>query len=96
MARRTTPFYGEAKILREETGKSTGETPRGRGPSNYTKIVEIKSEKAISQQGLATTCKDLLCKVKSEAVRGLWSGASARRSDEGGVTPSDVTRNVTP
>jgi len=75
LACRTTPFYGEAEVLWEETGKSTGETPRGRGPSNYTKIVEIMSGKVISQQGPATTCKDLLGKVKFEAVRGLWSDA---------------------
>ena len=33
-------------------------------PSAYTKIVEIMSGKAIYQQGLVTTCKDLAYKVK--------------------------------
>jgi len=45
------------------------------GPSTYTRIAEIMSGRAIFQQGLATTCKDLLRKVNSEAVRGLWSDA---------------------
>jgi hypothetical protein len=33
---------------------------RGRGPSTYARIAEIMSGKAISQQGLMTTCKDPL------------------------------------
>ena len=60
------------------------------GPSTYTRIAEIMSGRAISQQGLATTCKDLLRKVNSEVVRGLGSGAWARMSYEGEVTLSDV------
>jgi hypothetical protein len=31
---------------------------RGRGPSAYARVAEIMSGRAISQQGLATTCKD--------------------------------------
>ena len=31
---------------------------RGKGPSTYARIAEITSGRAISQQGLATTCKD--------------------------------------
>jgi hypothetical protein len=30
------------------------------GPSAYARIAEIMSGRAISQQGLATTCKDLV------------------------------------
>jgi hypothetical protein len=67
LACRTTPFYGEAEVFWEETGKSTGETPRGRGPGNYTKIVEIMSGKTNFQQGLAATCEDLMYKGKTEA-----------------------------
>ncbi len=69
------PSMVRPKFSGKKRAKSTGETPRGRGPSNYTKIVEIMSGKTISQQGLATTCKDLLRKVNSEVVRGLWFGA---------------------
>src|SRR3712207_7415837 len=38
-------------------------------------------------QGLTATCKDRARKEGSEARGGFWSGAWARRSDEGGVTP---------
>jgi hypothetical protein len=33
------------------------------------------SGKAIFQQGLATTCKDLLFKSEIEVARGIWLGA---------------------
>jgi hypothetical protein len=33
------------------------------------------SGKAIFQQGLATTCKDLLIESEIEMARGIWSGA---------------------
>ncbi len=39
-------------------GKCIQETWRGMGPSDFTRIAEIMLGKAISQQGLATTCKD--------------------------------------
>ncbi len=32
----------------------------GMGPSAYARIAELMSGMAISQQGLATTCKDLV------------------------------------
>jgi hypothetical protein len=51
---------GEAEAFWEETGRCTGGTLRGRGPSTHARIAEITSGRAISQQGLATTCKDLL------------------------------------
>ena len=51
--------WDEAEVLREETGMSTEGTPRGRGPSTYTRMAEITSGRTITQQGLATTCKDL-------------------------------------
>ena len=57
---RTSQIQREADVLREETGKSTEETPRGKGPSTHARIAEITSGKAISQQQLATTCKDPL------------------------------------
>src|SRR5712691_4516541 len=57
-ARRTSCMYGEAEVLREETGKSTAEARRGTGPSTSTAIEETTSGRASSQQGHAATCKD--------------------------------------
>ena len=45
------------------------------GPSTYARIAEIMSGKAIFQQGLATTCKDLRFKSEIEMARGIWSDA---------------------
>jgi hypothetical protein len=44
--------------VRLVTGQSTEGTLRGKGPGSYVRIAEITSGRAISQQGLATTCKD--------------------------------------
>jgi len=57
--RRTRQDWGEADILREETGKSTEGALRRRGPDTYTRTTEITSGWAIFQQGPAATCKDL-------------------------------------
>jgi hypothetical protein len=66
------------------------------GPSTYARVAEITSGRAISQQGLTATCKDRVHKEESEARGGVWSGAWARRSDEGGVIPSEATHEVAP
>ena len=66
------------------------------GPSTYARVAEITSGRAISQQGLTATCKDRVHKEESEAGGGFWSGAWARRSDDGGVMPSEATREVVP
>jgi hypothetical protein len=66
------------------------------GPSTYARVAEITSGRAISQQGLTATCKDRVHKVEAEARGGFWSGAWAHKSDEGGVTPSEATREVVP
>jgi len=58
----------EADVLREETGICTGEALRGMGPSACTRIVEIKSGRANSQQGLTATCKD--SPIEAEAEEG--------------------------
>jgi hypothetical protein len=50
-------------------------TLRGRCPSTCARIAEIMSEKAIFQQGLALTCKDLTIESEIEKERGIWSGA---------------------
>ena len=66
------------------------------GPSTGARVAEITSGRAISQQGLTATCKHRVHKKGSEARGGIWSGAWARRSDEGGVTPSETAREVVP
>ena len=66
--------WREAVVLREEMGRCTWETRRGRGPSAYTRIAEIMSGRAMSQQGLVTTCKGLSSE-ENEAMGGIWSDA---------------------
>ncbi len=58
LACRTRYPWGEADALREETSKCSEGALRGKGPSTHTRIAEITPGRAISQQGLATTCKD--------------------------------------
>ena len=95
-ARRTRFPWGETGVLGEATDKGSRGAWRGMGPSTYARVAEITSGRAISQQGLTATCKDRVHKEDSEARGGFWSGAWARRSDEGGVTPSEATREVAP
>ncbi len=57
---RTRLIQGEAVVSWEEASTCTGRTPRGRGPSTHARIAEIMPGRAISRQGLATTCKDPL------------------------------------
>ncbi len=66
------------------------------GPSACARIAEIMSGRAISQQGLAATCEDLATKGAPEARGGFWSDAWARKSDDGGVTPSERALEVLP
>lgn len=57
-ARRTRLLWGEAGVLGEVADACSRGARRGRGPSTHARIAEITSGRAISQQGLATTCKD--------------------------------------
>src|SRR5579863_222531 len=41
-------------------GESTRGGRRGKGPGEYVRVAEITLGRAICQQGLATTCKDLV------------------------------------
>jgi hypothetical protein len=96
LARRTRFPWGETVVLGEETDECSRGARRGLGPSTYARIVEITSGRTISQQGLAATCKDRAHKEPSEAHGGFWSDAWARRSEDGGVTPSPATFEVAP
>ena len=93
--RRTRFSWREVGVVGEEVGKRTRRARRGMGPSAYARIAEITSGRAISQQGLVTTCKDPPTKGVPEAEGGIWSDAWARRSEEGGVMLSEVAREVT-
>jgi hypothetical protein len=57
-ARRTRLLWGEADVPGEEADMCSWGARRGRGPSAYARVAEIMSGRAISQQGLASTCKD--------------------------------------
>lgn len=90
LARRTRFPWGEAGVPGEVMDKRSREARRGMGPSACTRVAEIMSGRTISQQGLAATCKDPALKAEAEAQGGFWSGAWARMSDDGGVTPSQM------
>ena len=95
-ARRTRFPWGETGVLGQATDTSSRGVWRGMGPSTYARVAEITSGRAITQQGLTATCKDRVHKAEAEARGGFWSGAWAHRSDEGGVMPSEATREVVP
>jgi hypothetical protein len=95
-ARRTRFPWGETGVFGEATDMCSRRGRRGMGPSAYARVAEIMSGRAISQQGLTATCKDLAHEGEPEVRGGIWSNAWARRSDEGGVTPSETTREVVP
>jgi hypothetical protein len=94
--RRTRFPWGEAGVLGEGMDKRSRGARRGMGPSACTRVAEIMSGRAISQQGLTATCKDPADKAEAEPLGGIWSGAWARMSDEGGVMPSEGILEVLP
>jgi hypothetical protein len=95
-ARRTRFPWGETGVLGEATDMCSRGAWRGMGPGTCARVAEITSGRTISQQGLVATCKDPAPKGRPEAGGGFWSGAWVRMSDEGGVTPSEATREVVP
>jgi hypothetical protein len=74
-ARRTRLPWGETGVLGEEADACSQGARRGKGPSTCARVAEIMSGRAISQQGLATICKDPARKARAEARGGRWSGA---------------------
>jgi hypothetical protein len=91
LVRRTRFPWGEAGVPGEGMDKCSREARRGMGPSACTRVAEIMLGRTIFQQGLAATCKDPARKAEAEAGGGFWSGAWARMSDDGGVTPSQMS-----
>jgi hypothetical protein len=89
--RRPRFHWGQAEAFREETGKSIGRASRGMGPSACARIAEITSGRAISQQGLATTCKDSSDQGKPEVgERDLaWRMSLSERRRRGNALRED-------
>ena len=67
---------GEGRCFVGRNGYMHHEDSTGVGSQASTEgSAEITSGKANSQQGLVATCKDLMFKVKPEALGGFWFGA---------------------
>ena len=66
---------GKAVVLWEETGKRTTGAAGVGVQTRGERYAEITSGRANFQQGFATTCEDSWYKGKTEAERGIWSGA---------------------
>lgn len=84
-------YLGKADDLWEEMSTSTADITVVWGQASTERYAEITSGRTISQQGLATTCKDRLYKVRSrkqeegfglahEPVRAM-KGSNAPRGD---------------
>ena len=87
----------EADVFWEETGKCTGRSWRGRGPSTHARIVETTSGTTNFQQGLAATCKDLLYRGRTLSQQEDFGGAHEPvLSDEGRVTLAETAQDAVP
>ena len=71
IASRTRQNLREAEVAWEETSRRTRRSRRGMGPSAFVETTEITSGRAISQQGLAATCKDCSLRVNRGDQRDL-------------------------
>jgi hypothetical protein len=58
--RRPSPYLGKAEAMREATGTSTSWAAGLQVQASKERLAEITSGRSNSQQGWATTCKDLL------------------------------------
>ena len=74
-SRPTAPLWGRPMLVGEETGKSTSRATAVQVQACRERLAEITSGRTISQQGLATTCKDPPHEGQPKEVGGLWSGA---------------------
>ena len=64
-------YWGKADVLWEETGKSTIETAGVGDQASSERHAEITPGRAITQQGLVATCKDLLYRVQLKHQEGF-------------------------
>jgi hypothetical protein len=75
--RRPDRHIGKADVLWEETGECTTGVAEVEVQARRERFIEITSGRAISQQGLATTCKDLSYKEDEVGGRDLvWRMSS--------------------
>jgi hypothetical protein len=73
--RRPNPSLGKANVLREETGVSTLGEAGVWVQTRRERMTEIATGRAIAQQGLAATCKDLESEDKPRMKGAQRSGA---------------------
>ena len=86
------PLVGKADVVREETATCTSRATAVRVQASRERLAEITSGRAIIQQGLAATCKDLAYEGQPAARGGRWSGAWVRMSEEREVTLPEAAR----
>src|SRR5688572_19742067 len=80
--------WREADALEEELGKRTREGRRGMGPGDYTRVAEITSGRTTAQQGLATTCKDLVHDLPGGTGRAMvWRMSPYEQRRRGNALP---------
>jgi hypothetical protein len=95
------PPWGRPKPSEKKRVKASEGLRGVGGPSACARIAEITSGRAISQQGLATTCKDSSDQGRPEVGERDLAWRMSPWSEEGGVTPSErileiLSAGVTP
>ena len=73
--RPTSQEVGKADAEREEMDECTVRAAGDQVRASKEGYAEETSGRAISQQGLATTCKDLSTEGRPKEAGGIWSGA---------------------
>ncbi len=78
-------FSGKADVVREETSKCTSQAAAVQVLASKKRLAVLTSGRAISQQGLTTTCEDPWYKAQAEVCgRGLvWRMSPYERGREG-------------
>ncbi len=78
-------FSGKADVVREETSKCTSRTAAVQVLASKERLADLTSGRAISQQGLTTTCKDPRYKAKAEVCGRclVWRMSQYERRREG-------------
>ena len=92
---RPSPNVGKAEALQEETSASTAGSAGVGVQASRERSAEITSGRASMQQGLTATCKDRPSERGAQRGGGSRSGAWARTSEDGGVTPVEVMEDIT-
>jgi hypothetical protein len=87
---------GKAEVTREEMGKATCESAGREGQASGERSAETTSGRAISQQGLAATCKDPLHKATRRRREGFGPAHGLVGARKEGVTPSEAVLDTVP